>query len=114
MTIRRIEYAGSVHDEEEVQAVLAVLRGGATALRIGPHTKEMERLVAGVFGKAKGRMSKGIRLSAVTLVAPVVVIPTARARKTVRGNLVILRPSRSSLLPCLPSFRASVRIAPFT
>jgi CDP-6-deoxy-D-xylo-4-hexulose-3-dehydrase len=33
--VRRIEYAGSVHDEQEVAACLEVLRGGATALRIG-------------------------------------------------------------------------------
>ncbi len=56
MAIKRIEYAGSVHDEEEVQAVLSVLRGGATALRIGPHTREMERLVAAAFGKQRGIM----------------------------------------------------------
>jgi CDP-6-deoxy-D-xylo-4-hexulose-3-dehydrase len=56
MAIQRIEYAGSVHDEEEIQAVLSVLRGGATALRIGPHTREMERLVAEAFGKARGVM----------------------------------------------------------
>ena len=32
---RRIDYAGSVHDEREIEAVVAVLRGGPTALRIG-------------------------------------------------------------------------------
>jgi CDP-6-deoxy-D-xylo-4-hexulose-3-dehydrase len=52
----RIEYAGSVHDEAEVQAVLAVLRGGPTALRIGKHVREMERLVAESFGKRHGIM----------------------------------------------------------
>lgn len=52
----RIEYAGSVHDEEEVAAVVSVLRGGARALRIGPHVREMERLVAGSFGKRRGVM----------------------------------------------------------
>ncbi len=56
MTIQRIEYAGSVHDEEEIEAVVSVLRGGATALRIGKHTKEMERLVAEAFGKRRGIM----------------------------------------------------------
>lgn len=56
MTTRRIEYAGSVHDEQEIEAVLSVLRGGATALRIGKHTREMERLVAAVFGKRHGVM----------------------------------------------------------
>jgi hypothetical protein len=37
----RIEYAGSVHDEEEIAAVTSVLRGGATAMRIGKHVREM-------------------------------------------------------------------------
>jgi CDP-6-deoxy-D-xylo-4-hexulose-3-dehydrase len=54
--MKRVEYAGSVHDEEEVEAVLSVLRGGPTALRIGKHVKEMERLVAESFGKRRGVM----------------------------------------------------------
>lgn len=54
--MKRIEYAGSVHDEQEVEAVLSVLRGGPTALRIGKHVKEMERLVAASFGKRRGVM----------------------------------------------------------
>jgi CDP-6-deoxy-D-xylo-4-hexulose-3-dehydrase len=54
--MKRIEYAGSVHDEQEVEAVLSVLRGGATALRIGRNVKEMERLVAECFGKRRGIM----------------------------------------------------------
>lgn len=54
--MNRIEYAGSVHDEEEIEAVVSVLRGGATALRIGKHTREMERLVAEAFGKQRGIM----------------------------------------------------------
>jgi CDP-6-deoxy-D-xylo-4-hexulose-3-dehydrase len=54
--MKRIEYAGSVHDEEEIEAVVAVLRGGATALRIGKNVKEMERLVAAAFGKQRGIM----------------------------------------------------------
>lgn len=52
----RIEYAGSVHDDEEIAAVTAVLRGGASALRIGPQVREMERLVAECFGKRRGVM----------------------------------------------------------
>ena len=56
MAISRIDYAGSVHDEEEIEAVVSVLRGGATALRIGKHVREMERLVAEAFGKARGVM----------------------------------------------------------
>ena len=54
--VDRIEYAGSVHDEEEIAAVVEVLRGGATALRIGRNVREMERLVATAFGKARGVM----------------------------------------------------------
>lgn len=54
--MKRIEYAGSVHDEAEVEAVLAVLRGGPTALRIGRNVKQMERLVAESFGKRRGVM----------------------------------------------------------
>ena len=54
--MKRIEYAGSVHDDEEIEAVVEVLRGGATALRIGKHVKAMERLVAGCFGKQRGIM----------------------------------------------------------
>ena len=53
---RRIDYAGSVHDEREIDAVVGVLRGGATALRIGKHTREFERLVAELFGKRRGIM----------------------------------------------------------
>jgi CDP-4-dehydro-6-deoxyglucose reductase, E1 len=53
---RRIEYAGSVHDDAEIEAVLGVLRGGPTALRIGKHVREMERLVAETFGKQRGVM----------------------------------------------------------
>jgi CDP-6-deoxy-D-xylo-4-hexulose-3-dehydrase len=53
---RRIEYAGSVHDEREIEAVVAVLRGGPTALRIGKNVKAMERRVAELFGKRRGIM----------------------------------------------------------
>ena len=54
--MQRIDYAGSVHDEEEIDAVLDVLRGPATALRIGRNVKEMERLVAESFSKHQGIM----------------------------------------------------------
>jgi CDP-6-deoxy-D-xylo-4-hexulose-3-dehydrase len=54
--VRRIEYAGSVHDEREIEAVVEVLRGGATALRIGRNVGQMERLVAERFGKRRGIM----------------------------------------------------------
>lgn len=53
---RRIEYAGSVHDQREVEAVLTVLNGGPGALRIGRNVREMERRVAELFGKRRGVM----------------------------------------------------------
>jgi CDP-6-deoxy-D-xylo-4-hexulose-3-dehydrase len=53
---RRIEYAGSVHDEREIEAVVAVLRGGATALRIGRNVRAFEARVAELFGKRRGIM----------------------------------------------------------
>jgi len=53
---RRIDYAGSVHDEREIEAVVAVLRGGAQALRIGRNVREFERRVAELFGKRRGIM----------------------------------------------------------
>src|SRR5438132_7042957 len=53
---RHIDYAGSVHDEREIEAVVAVLRGGPTALRIGRNVKAMERRVAELFGKRLGVM----------------------------------------------------------
>lgn len=53
---RRIEYAGSVHDEREIDAVVEVLRNGPTALRIGKNVKAMETRVAELFGKRRGIM----------------------------------------------------------
>jgi CDP-6-deoxy-D-xylo-4-hexulose-3-dehydrase len=50
---RRIDYAGSVHDEREIEAVVEVLRGGPTALRIGKNVREMEQRVAALFGKRR-------------------------------------------------------------
>jgi dTDP-4-amino-4,6-dideoxygalactose transaminase len=53
---RRIEYAGSVHDEEEIEAVVEVLRGGPSALRISKNVKTFEQGVAEYFGKRRGIM----------------------------------------------------------
>src|SRR3954447_13923726 len=55
-TTRRIDYAGSVHDEREIEAVVEVLRGGPTALRIGRNVRAMEARVAELFGKRRGVM----------------------------------------------------------
>ena len=54
--MHRIEYAGSVHDEREIDAVVEVLRGGATALRIGKNVRRFEREIATLFGKRRGVM----------------------------------------------------------
>ncbi|CAB4540650.1 unannotated protein [freshwater metagenome] len=53
---RRIDYAGSVHDDREIDAVVQVLRGGPTAMRIGKNVKAMERRVADLFEKKRGVM----------------------------------------------------------
>ena len=52
---RRIFYGGSVHDDDERDAVLAVL-DDPNGLRIGKHVAEMEAQVAALFGKRYGVM----------------------------------------------------------
>jgi CDP-6-deoxy-D-xylo-4-hexulose-3-dehydrase len=52
----RVLYAQSVHGQEEIDAVVAVLKAGPTALRVGPNVAEMERRVAELFGKSLGLM----------------------------------------------------------
>jgi CDP-6-deoxy-D-xylo-4-hexulose-3-dehydrase len=52
----RILYAQSVHDENEIEAVLGVLNGGPIALKPGPNVAELERQIATLFGKASGLM----------------------------------------------------------
>ena len=56
MSQRRIDYAGSVHDQREIDAVVEVLQGGPTALRIGRNVREMERRIAALFDKRRGVM----------------------------------------------------------
>lgn len=51
-----IRYHGSVHGEDEIEAVNAVLRGGPEAMRLGANVEEFEKLVAGSFGKQRGVM----------------------------------------------------------
>ncbi len=53
---RRIEYAGSVHDEREIEAVVEVLRSGPSALRIGRNVRAFERRIAELLGKSRGVM----------------------------------------------------------
>jgi CDP-4-dehydro-6-deoxyglucose reductase, E1 len=53
---RRIPYAGSVHDDREIQAVTDVLRGGSQALRIGKNVRAFEQGIAALFGKRRGIM----------------------------------------------------------
>jgi CDP-4-dehydro-6-deoxyglucose reductase, E1 len=57
MTVmRRIPYAGSVHDEREIAAVTDVLRGGSQALRLGKNVKAFEQGISELFGKRRGIM----------------------------------------------------------
>jgi CDP-6-deoxy-D-xylo-4-hexulose-3-dehydrase len=53
---RRIDYAGSVHDEREIDAVVEALRAGPQALRIGKHVRAFEERIAELFGKRRGVM----------------------------------------------------------
>jgi CDP-6-deoxy-D-xylo-4-hexulose-3-dehydrase len=53
---RSVDYAGSVHDEREIDAVVEVLRGGPQALRIGRNVRAFERAIADLFGKQRGIM----------------------------------------------------------
>ncbi|SUE13954.1 NDP-hexose dehydratase [Rhodococcus gordoniae] len=52
----RITYARATHGEEEIQAVVDVLRGGHQALRIGKNVLELERRVPAISGKKFGVM----------------------------------------------------------
>lgn len=56
MADRRIDYAESVHDQREIDAVLAVLRGGPTAMRIGKNVRAMQERVSALFAKRHGVM----------------------------------------------------------
>jgi CDP-6-deoxy-D-xylo-4-hexulose-3-dehydrase len=51
---QRVLYAGSVHDDAEIDAVVEVLRSGPSAFRIGRRVTEFERQIAALFGKAGG------------------------------------------------------------
>ncbi|ORI13291.1 DegT/DnrJ/EryC1/StrS aminotransferase family protein [Rhodococcus sp. 1168] len=52
----RITYARATHGEEEIQAVVDVLRSGHQGLRIGKNVAEMERRIAELSGKKFGVM----------------------------------------------------------
>ncbi len=54
--VRRIPYAGSVHDQREIDAVTKVLLEGSQGLRIGKNVREFERQIAALFGKRRGVM----------------------------------------------------------
>ncbi len=70
----RITYARATHGEEEIQAVVGVLRSGHQGLRIGKHVKEMETRVAALSGKKYGVMcnsgSSGLYLAVELLDLP--------------------------------------------
>ncbi|MCF2530281.1 DegT/DnrJ/EryC1/StrS family aminotransferase [Yinghuangia soli] len=53
---KKVVYATAVYDQDEIDAVMAVLTQGQNGLRIGPNVAEMERRVADLFGKRHGVM----------------------------------------------------------
>ena len=54
--VDRVFYAGSVHDEAEIAAVVEVLRDGPMGIWPGRRVNAMERQVAALFGKERGLM----------------------------------------------------------
>jgi dTDP-4-amino-4,6-dideoxygalactose transaminase len=54
--MRKIPYAGSVHDQSEIDAILTVLNGPPSAMGIGRNVAAMETRVAELFGKRQGLM----------------------------------------------------------
>ena len=54
--MKRILYSGSVHDQDEKDAVMAVLDGGVSSFALGENVAGMERQVAALFGKTSGIM----------------------------------------------------------
>ncbi|MYW03222.1 DegT/DnrJ/EryC1/StrS family aminotransferase [Streptomyces sp. SID3343] len=54
--MRKIPYAGSVHDQSEIDAILTVLNGPPAAMGIGRNVAAMETRVAELFGKRQGLM----------------------------------------------------------
>jgi CDP-6-deoxy-D-xylo-4-hexulose-3-dehydrase len=70
----RITYARATHGEEEIQAVVDVLRSGHQGLRIGKNVHEMETRVPALSGKARGVMcnsgSSGLYLAVELLDLP--------------------------------------------
>ena len=83
MPVDRVLYAQAAHGEEEIAAVLGVLRGGPQALRIGPNVAEMEQRVAALFGKGHGLMCNS-GSSAILLAFALLELP--------RGSEVITSP----------------------
>jgi CDP-6-deoxy-D-xylo-4-hexulose-3-dehydrase len=81
--VDRVLYAQATHGEEEIAAVLGVLRGGPQALRIGPNVAEMEQRVAALFGKDHGLMCNS-GSSAILLAFALLELP--------RGSEVITSP----------------------
>jgi len=54
--VDRVFYAGSVHDEAEIAAVVEVLRDGPMGIWPGRRVNAMEREVSALFGKQRGLM----------------------------------------------------------
>jgi CDP-4-dehydro-6-deoxyglucose reductase, E1 len=53
---RRIPYARSVHDQREIEAIVAVLSAGPHALRIGKNVRDFQAKIAELLGKRRGVM----------------------------------------------------------
>ena len=60
-SVKRILYSGSVHDQDEKDAVMAVLDGGVSSFALGENVAGMERSVAALFGKSSASCSTPVR-----------------------------------------------------
>ena len=86
--LRRIEYAGSVHDEREIDAVVEVLRGGPTALRIGRNVRAIRAARSPtLFGKRRGVMCNS-GSSALYLAVEVLGLAAGRRDRHLGGHVL--------------------------
>lgn len=72
---RRVLYAGSVHDEAEIEACVEVLRSGPNAFRIGRRVAQFEAEVAALFAK-RGGIAVNSGSSALYLAVELLDLPT--------------------------------------
>lgn len=118
----KVPYGLTVHGEEEIEAVLHVLR---TSTQMGPHVREFEDKVATLFGKKRGVMvnsgSSALQLAVEILDLPAnaeVITPSLTFATTVaaivKNNLVPAFVDVESLTFCIDPSKVESMITPKT